>query len=571
MISPKERTSVGYRSKFSVPNRQVGTASVGTLIPLHWRYLMPNSDYSVKHSISVTMPPLASDTFIDVDYKIEAFFVPLRLLSGNFEPFCTRAPLVSDSASTPGGVTEYTLPFVHIELDASDITDANLPRIDKAFGPGSIFDYLGYQFYYRKGVAGGEVGIGVNKNIDFFPLACYYRCIDDWYRNTMVERPYFVREAVPSSRAFASIPFVVSSGGKISSYLPTSSSQDLRFEYYPIGSGSSAPAEFYNGVEFGELVQRNYGWDYFTAAYPNSQLGTTLTFGAGTTIASLRALNSQQQFNERNQLAGNRYVDFNRVNYGANLSDSVAQRAVLLASASIPIMVNGVYQSNNPAEAPLDSQNPFNSVGAKAGSAFTSGRSVSFKFHSNEWGIVMIFGSLAPRPFYSQGIDRHGTIFSTDSNENLLLKMPNPVLQGMGYQPVYQSELTGTTQDFSGAPNDSVFGYNERFAEMMYARSFVHGLFKANKSLDSFVSQRFFDATPDAADTLAISSDFLKIRTTDLDNITTVSSYLSDYGYMYDSYLDASVVQPLASESVPSLENIHGKSIKYQVGGSRIL
>lgn len=69
-----------------------GTAKVGSLVPLLIDELIPNTTVDIKQALNVSLPPLASDTFMSVDYCVEAFFVPMRLLYKGFESWFTQRP-----------------------------------------------------------------------------------------------------------------------------------------------------------------------------------------------------------------------------------------------------------------------------------------------------------------------------------------------------------------------------------------------------------------------------------------------------------------------------------------------
>ena len=92
----------------------------------------------------------------------------------------------------------------------------------------------------------------------------------------------------------------------------------------------------------------------------------------------------------------------------------------------------------------------------------------------------------------------------------------------------------------------------------------VHGLFRYGESLDAAVSQRALDGRGAA---INISSDFLKIRENALDNVTAVSSWLSQYGAMVDVWADYRKTLPVHAYRVPSLVDPafeHGHDVTIQ-------
>ena len=121
-------------SGFDLSFQNILTAKPGEIVPLVCRELIPNSKVSLKSVMQASLPPLAFDTFMRVSLKVQAFFVPMRLLCGSFENFFTGEKRKAQSG------TEYEAVLPHIDIDYSDLpswfqtTWANR---------GTLSDYLG--------------------------------------------------------------------------------------------------------------------------------------------------------------------------------------------------------------------------------------------------------------------------------------------------------------------------------------------------------------------------------------------------------------------------------------------
>lgn len=517
---PNVTLKVPKRSGFDKSHTKLLTTQCGTLVPILCDELIPNTKVYLKDLISAQLPPLATDAFMRVNLKVEAFFTPTRLLYGGFEQWLTKDSFVdpdSDSELTP------LLPIAYIT--AAEASGIN----------GTLIDYLG-----MRTIDGAS---GVPMPINIFPLLAYHRIYDDWYRNTLVQRGVFSK--VNSSRT-------TSVDGTAELWqLPFTSI----FNQASYGLGST----FADGVELNELRQRNFGFDYFTGAMPNAQLGNAQSVQISSnlfTIAALRAANSLQQFAERNQMAGLRLQDFVKANYGADLSSGVAQRAIYLGSAEIPVYSKGVYQNGNQIES--DTNNPFPSVAAKYGDAMANGEITLIKdFVANEPGYLMVLASLVPVACYASGIDR---MFYRYNAQNSQTDMATPLLQNVGNQPIYQGELTG-------ARNTNVFGYTDRYADFKQKQSSIHGILRDGYALDAFALQRSVSGNP------TISSEFLKIPQNYLDQVCATTESVSEYGVWLNVYHDYKVSMPLAAYSIPSLQDPayeHGNDVNIQIGGSRL-
>lgn len=519
------------RSGFDKSRKNILTAKVGTITPILHDLIIPNTDVSVKMAISAALPPLASETFMRASLKVEAFFVPLRLLYGGFESWLTGYEMYS----TNGTSFRAQLPRVKIESSNSSY-----------FAPGSLLDYLGVQLTSDTFSSASAQNQQVLVNI--FPLLAYHRIYDDWFRNTKIQKPIFTP---PGETTLASGSSTANTKLRCMPFSAYQTIQDI-----PINS------TFFDSVALGSLRQRNYGSDYFTIATPSPQLGSPMTVSTNSSgqfsIAALRSANSIQQWEELQNLTGTRIQDFNKANYGASLSSGIAQRSVYLGSAEYPVYSKGVYAN----QGVTATNNPFTSVGARYGSAYASGTDFVVKGHFDEQGIFMILATLVPEANYTNRCTALMRKFIALGSQ---VDIPNPMLQNIGNEEIMQTELD-VALDF--ADSSLIFGYVPRYTWHKTATNEVHGLLIQGNSLASFVSQRAFNtASP------TISSNFLQIRTSDLNNVTAVSNQLSLYGCWIDSYIQYFCSMPLAKYALPSLQNPayeHGVSVHLNNNGSKI-
>ena len=537
----KVQIKVPPLSGFDKSHQNLLTGKVGTLTPLMVDELIPNSKVDLKVALSVSLPPLASDTFMRCNYKVEAFFVPTRLLYGGFSDWLTGQKSYNPNTSQ--------LAFQEVGIPRLKLTGSTYSTY---CGAGSLMDYLGIR-------GSNYPAQAADVPLNIFPLLAYHRIYDDWYRAPLVQSKVFNEPmwhgGSPNMRRLSTLPF-------------------MNFVKNDAQSGNFLLSDtFDDGHVFGNLRQRNFGYDYFSCAQPAAQLGSakavSLSWASGATsttmtIAALRAANSLQQFAERNQLAGYKLQDYVRANYGANLSTGVAQRAILLGSGEITAYSKGIYQTT-----PVDSAiaanvaNPMaETVGAQFGQMECNGEiNLVSNFTAEEPGILMVIGSLVPKVTYASGIDR---IFKRYNAEGSQTDMATPILQNVGNQPIYAAELTG---DMSSFVTNQVFGYTDRYADFKYKLDTLHGLVRDGQTLQAFALQRTLTGTP------TISSSFLEIPTNYLDGVSAVSSAISLYGYWLDSFFRYRVSQPLAAYAIPSLQDPayeHGKDVDVVVGGTRL-
>lgn len=559
-------------SGFDKSHQNLLTSKCGTITPILIDELIPGSKIDLKLALNAQLPPLASDTFMRCSIKTEAFFIPFRLLAGSFESFFTDVPqqFIVPSGQTVAGKSSFVQQLGWMPCIGNWSVGTEYATLDSAFlGVGKLGDYLGLRF-------NSSAQYPNVSPISALPFLAYWRVIDDWYRNTLVERPIFVRPTFSGTAGTGSSP---SSTACIAGCAPYYFFSETK--YYATGTppqnyifDSIESLTLANGMHLYDLAQRNFDLDYFTTAMPDKQLGQQQSVSFSTsgssgsfTIEALRMSNSLQQFAERNELSGVRYQDILYQRYGANLPSGVAQRALFLGSDEYVIYSKGIYQtannidqSSSDADTGGNTNNVFGSVGTKFGSASATGNGLHIRFEANEPGYIMVMATLVPHVTYSSGIDRR---FLKYNRAGSITDMANPILQSVGPQPILDAELTGNL----GSSN--VFGYTDRYAEYKTMSDELHSILRDGSSLQAFALQRGF-ASGSAPQ---INTAFLKIPTNFLDQVKAVTNAVAGYDYWMDTYFDYKVSMPISKYSLPTLQDPayeHGKTVVVNKGGSKL-
>lgn len=546
-IYDKVPVKVQRKSGFDKSFQNLFTGKVGTIIPILTDELIPNTTVRLRMAITTQLPPLASDTFMRVRQKYAAFFVPTRILVPRYEEWLTGKNTGSTTA------TKVVLPTLSFN-----------PETDKAaYGDGSLLDYLGFKCQHTKFTELQGIRLSA------LPLLAYHKIYNDWFRNSLVQKDIF-NNALAAS--------VVYNPATSSVVVPCSLASNRSVFTYNANSNEATAggSKFADGVDITSLRQANFGSDLFTSCTPSPQNGIAQAVSFDTsaaegkfTISALRAANSMQQFLERNNLAGNRLVDYVKAQYGANLNDAIAQRPVLLGSGSFDVYSKGIYQTSNVTGSVNSDNNPMAGMAAKFGSAFVDGNDLVIDgFTAMEPGYLMVVTWLSPKVTYSSGVDPVLTRYITFDSQS---DMANPILQNVGNEPIYARQLSS---DQAVTFGDSIFGYNERYASWKDKLDEVHGILRDGDSLQSFALQRTFGTTGTTpAAVPQINSEFLQIPVNYLDQVSAVSGDMSAYGYWCDTFFDYKVSMPLARYSIPSLQDPayeHGEDVMLDRAGKQL-
>lgn len=553
------KVKINNKSGFDLAHSNFLTQTVGTLTPICTIPMIPNDSISLGFMGQIKMPPMATSFYGRIDYRLEAFFVPYRILWGGWENFLTMP--INDPYGTVIQRPKF-LPNMSYSVSGGDTIFSG------AIARGSLLDYLG-----MKNVSwGGSASTFYLNNI--LPLLAYHKIYDDWYRNANIQKPVFVRgssTSVLANAPWTNVSFTVSNSSSSSG---SDSTVDTDLNIGPNGGylGSYGFSNKYVAqLKYGfntfadsssifQLRQRNWAKDYFTTAtlYPQ-QSGTSAGAGVSMTTASegdettftisqLRQANILQKWLERNNIAGARYSDQIRATYGVLPSDALLDRPIFLGGSSFGIYTNSIAQSVNSSSS--SEANPYSGIaGADSGQTSGFGKdSLVDKFTATEHGILMVIGSIVPHATYSTGSSR---MFGWSTFGDI----PNPMFEGLGEQAILKGELaTSITPENS----NTIFGYTQQYADAKYMNDEVHGLLVDGQNLDSFALQRSF------ANDVALTSNFIQIPKTYLNQVTSIDVSESGFSAWANFYFDVKKTSLLSQYTIPTLgenPNTHTESV----------
>lgn len=512
------------RSGFDMSHENIGTLTTGTLVPVLVDELLPNDTVSLGSSFQVQLPPMVADFYGRIDFVLESFFVPMRLLWGGWQDFMTHPTAFPQyPEGTPIQAKPSRLPLIAFASN------------DGALAAGSLGDYLGFK---------GSSAPATQFTLNALPFLAYHRIFDDWYRESRVQTPLFYRPSTSLSNAAtpSTLPYVSVLGN--STLAPT----------------LSASASFPDGVLLGQLRQRNFAKDYFTTSTPLPQAGNAsqLEFDVvdskgAFSIAALRAANSLQKWMERNNIAGYRYSDQIYAQFGRYPSDAIMDRCIYLGRQSSNVYTRSVFNTMGD----VFEGNNARTLGYKAGSSQSIGEgSLVDRFTSSEHGYLIVLASLVPHAYYSTGVRRY-------LSRSVVGDFAFPLLSGMGDQAIRTSELDSSVY---GTDADVEFAYNDLYSEYKYHDDEVHGRLRDGEDLQQFALQRsFFGTQPE------LSSEFLQIPVDFLDQIMSVSTSEAGYTAWYDIFFPYKKVSTLPEYSLPTLADLKHVHTEYlSRGGKRL-
>lgn len=252
-----------------------------------------------------------------------------------------------------------------------------------------------------------------------------------------------------------------------------------------------------------------------------------LTENTDGTMNALRMAEAMQVFYERQMRGGSRYIEMNKYQFGVTSPDARLQRSEFLGGGSTRINMAPVQQT--------DATGAGTPLGNLAGVASAHVRNHGFTRSFTEHGIILGLISVRADLNYQNVLPRW---YQTRSRDEEYF----PPFANLGDQAVMTTEIYSNI--FPTGP-DTVWGYQERFAEYKTALSTITGLFRSNVSgsLDVWHYAIDYDSEPTLGD------DFIQ----DNPPIDRTIAVPTQPHFIYDSFMRIAHVRPIPAHASPRL------------------
>lgn len=520
------------RSGFDRPFTHTTTFDAGYLIPFYCDEVLPGDTFKCNCSVFARMltpiVPFMDNVFLDTHF----FFVPYRLIWDHW------VNMFGEQAN-PEDSIDYTVPQVYMSSSANVV--------------GSIYDYFGIPI--------GKSGFTVSA----LPFRAYNRIWNEWFRDENLQDSAY--DYTGDSTVSDGTKYHLLKRGKRHDYftsclpwpqkgpgveLPIGDYAPVKMEpahpstvtfggntYTSISSGGAyngAQARFRTGDETYDMhLDINGGTSSGSqiGAHTMVALFADLTSATATTINQLRQAFQIQRYLERLAVGGSRYTELLEAVYGVKNPDARLQRSEYLGGGSTKLSVYQVPQTGS-----TDETSP---QGNLAAFATASDSRHAFTKSFTEFGCIIGLVSVRADLHYQQGLNRMWTRKSR-------FDFYAPQFAHLGEQAVLNKEIYlqgGTAGSATQIADDSVFGYQERWAEYRYHPSLITGKLRstAAQSLDVWHLAQKFDNLP------TLSSDFIEENPP----IARVIAVQNEPQFKLDSLINLRCYRPMPLYSVPGL------------------
>lgn len=564
------------RNAFDLSHNDVFSCAPGMLLPISCTEVLPNEHYEINPQVFLRTMPLNSAAFVRMRQHIEFFFVPMRVLSRQFQQFVvgTKYPV---SALNALNDFDKSLPCASLAslskffINTGSFQDGLGIKLN--LGSQRLFDLLGYGFTSSRAISADNypteyTSSGVTQkspNLNLFRFCAYQKIYQDFYRNAYWESPD--ASAFNLDDKFGVVLTAdndLERMKKLFQIRYRNWSKDFFTSVMPSFQGAPFVTRSVNMSKFlvstsGSIPTMKPETDSvsFSSGMPDGSTSSLASLGISTVgqnapltipIHNIRAAFALDKLYRLQQQSGNgSYGDQirNRFGFGGVHDD---WKATYIGGSSAPVSIGEVITTAN-TQATDDS-----SLIGQTGDIYGKASSVNdakITFDTKEHGIIMGIFSVTPDADYNSfGIDPHNFKLNFE-------QFYQPEFDRLGHQPLNTYFLTclspnSTTNSKSWLQR--VIGFQNRYLEYKTGFDKVHGQFCTGGSLSAWTAPRntglLFDVSGQA-----FNYNSLKVSPKILNSICSVTFDGSDSTdpILVDSHISIKAIRPMSVSDEPLL------------------
>ena len=465
------------KNKFDLSREVKQTGNMGMLYPCFIQDVIPGDSFRVNTQQMIRFSPLLAPMMHNVDFKLDYFFVPYRLVWDEWKDFITGGEDGNDLPSYP-----------RYNVGGSGY-----------FQKGDLSDYLGIPPFESSMNGSQDGGAWTNLSSNYYerqevsalPFRAYQLIYHEYFRDQNVgsEYPQHTSSGVQPYADAADVLAIRKSNWE-KDYFTSSLPFLQRGTAVELPLGNVVPTS--SNSSTGDLILTN---DVVQISNPTGTYDAELSLEA-VTINELRRATALQRWLELMARAGSRYREQIFAIFGERIPDYTVQVPQYLGGGKTPVMISEVLSTYSQTSSPASGGSTDRPMGDMAGHALGLGDNIGFQQSFDEHGIILGLCRVIPKTSYVQGLSRFWQKF--DKFDHYF-----PQFANLGEQEVFNKEVFIKGDKTT---DDQVFGYQQRYAEYKYAHNRIAGDFRdtlahweLSRRFDDhqLLNQSFIECNPD--------------------------------------------------------------------------
>ena len=431
------------KNKFDLSREVKQTGNMGTLYPCFIQDVIPGDSFRVNTQQMVRFSPLLAPMMHNVDFKLDFFFVPYRIIWDEWKDFITGGEDGTDLPSYPRFQVNSTFANTHLLK-------------------GSLADYLGVPPRSSSASATGGAWKSISgttsnqQEISALPFRAYQLIWHEYFRDQNVgdEITQYTNSGIQNSTA-------------VENRHCTIRRSNWEKDYFT----SALPFLQRGGEVVLPIMEAGIASDHFDGSIVGDGELSGLNpavIDNHLSILELRKASALQRWLELMARAGSRYREQIHAIFGERIPDYTVQVPQYLGGGKTPIMISEVLSTYS--NGYINDSEGFEDrpMGDMSGHGLGLGDNIGFQQSFNEHGIILGLCRVIPKSSYVQGLSRFWQKF--DKFDHYF-----PQFANLGEQEVYDKELYVNGNNLT---DDQIFGYQQRYAEYKYAHNRVAGDFR---------------------------------------------------------------------------------------------
>jgi len=506
-------------SRHNLSSETKTTGNLGQLIPVCLLEVVPGDKIDLNAEFLTKFQPLVTPAMQNFDAYVHYFYMPFRAMWKNWKWFIQQQP--EPGASTPPLHPIFKITDVDHLQHGFGLGISGMHNLSPYFGINQLrvdgevdvnpFPYIMYQkiwnefFRHQQVHTDIEPDIQLTDGLNTFTPTIHnrvrYRTYKDDYFTAALLAPQLGQPATMQVAGVDELPVfrndvsTTSVYDKIASTHVTGGANTNTYVKNALQGGGAGP------IQAGDL------W------VDMSQLSATISMN------DLIELNRMQEFLVRSNLAGTRYNEFIKANFGVNIPDLRLDRPDYITGVKAPVVISELLNTAD-----------FQGTQTGQGSAYAEGGRANYNVQ--EHGLIMGIYSCIPRQSYMNSVQK--LMFKKDPMDFML-----PIFDGMGEQEIQNIELNiGHTAPFS------TFGYVPRYAEYRLPFNQITGEFGTSLTT--------WHLAMNVPTNVLLDDDFFDIYYPD--RVFTVDHTNAD-AILIQVYNHIEITRPMNKYSMPVLSN----------------